>query len=170
MLLKLAWCWKCLKFKKKKKKGRMKLVLLIPDHLILSILFVKCCGGNSPWGHSLVLKYAKTIHSSKHLQIQATLTEIWKQPKKCASTNSNNTVLFVRLPRICPSGETVNRRLKKWGAWVQCNDVSGREMPCKEIPSTQRAPSIALAKGTDILMEITSFWPLPGTVNTIASC
>lgn len=43
-------------------------------------------------------------------------------------------------------------------------------MPCKEIPSTQRAPSIALAKGTDILMEITSFWPLPGTVNTIASC
>lgn len=44
------------------------------------------------------------------------------------------------------------------------------EMPCKQIPSTQRAPSIALAKGTDILMEITSFWPLPGPGNTIASC
>ena len=36
--------------------------------------------------------------------------------------------------------------------------------------NTERAPSIALAKGTDILMEITSFRPLPGTVNTIASC
>lgn len=44
----------------------------------------------------------------------------------------------------------------------RCNEI--------EIASTQRAPSIALAKGTDILMEITSFQPLPGTVNTIASC
>lgn len=50
------------------------------------------------------------------------------------------------------------------------NDVSGKKMQCKEISSTQRAPSIALAKGTDILMEITSFQPRPGTVNTIASC
>lgn len=66
------------------------------------------------------------------------------------------------------SGKTDGWR--KWGARVQHNDVSGKKMQCVEIASTQRAPSIALAKGTDILMEITSFRPRPGTVNTIASC
>lgn len=44
------------------------------------------------------------------------------------------------------------------------------EMPHHQIPSTQRAPSIALAKGSDVLMGLTAFWLLPGPVNTIAIC
>lgn len=35
--------------------------------------------------------------------------------------------------------------------------------------NTSSSLSTALAEGTDILMEITSFRPLPGPVNTIAS-
>lgn len=43
------------------------------------------------------------------------MTKILKQPesKKCVPTNVNNTVLFVQLPLICPSGKIVKRHFKK---------------------------------------------------------
>lgn len=80
-------------------------------------------------------------------------------------------VLSERHPPLRPSGETLKQTFEKREE-PECSVMTFQVERChaKEIPSTQRAPSIALAKGTDILMEITSFWPLPGTVNTIAGC
>lgn len=145
--------------------------LLVPDHLIKC--FLSFCGEKGFLEISSVLTLANTMNSSKthsgnaggHIKKQL-------ESKKCASILVQTTRgPFVRLPTICPSGKNAKQTVWK-SEEFEYSVMMFQVERCHagRYHRRREPPSIALAKGTDILMEITSFCPLPGPVNTIASC